>query len=76
MFHENAQITSIHKEFIRNLDGILQNDFHLKSFEKTKYIFEQSISDVMVILMIGFKILRLYILCGIWNLYREKLYPL
>ena len=31
-------------KFIRNLDGILQNDFHLKSsFDKTKYIFDQSI---------------------------------
>ena len=31
-------------EFIRNLDWILQNNFHLKSsFDKTKYIFDQSI---------------------------------
>ena len=59
---------SIHNEFIRNLDGILQNDFPLKlSFEKTKYIFEQSISDVKVILMIGFQIIY-KALCGIWNL--------
>ena len=29
----------------------------------------------MVILMIGFPILRLF-LCGIWNLHRDKLYPL
>ena len=29
--------------------------------------------NVMVILMIGFQILRLF-LCGIWNLHREKLY--
>ena len=36
--------SSIHKEFIRNLDGILQNDFHVKlSFDKAKYIFDQSI---------------------------------
>ena len=28
----------------------------------------------MVILIIGFQILRLF-LCGIWNLHREKLYP-
>ena len=33
--------SSIRKEFIRNLEGFLQNDFHLKSsFDKTKYIFE------------------------------------
>ena len=32
-----------HKEFIGNLDGFLQNDFHLKSSFKTKYIFDQSI---------------------------------
>ena len=31
---------------IRNLDGFLQNDFHLKSsFDKTKYIFDQSIRE-------------------------------
>ena len=28
----------------------------------------------MVILMIGFQILRLF-LCGIWNLHRDKLHP-
>ena len=29
---------------VNNLDGILQNNFHLKlSFGKTKYIFDQSI---------------------------------
>ena len=34
----------IHKEFIKDLDGFLQHDFHLKSsFDKTKYIFDQSI---------------------------------
>ena len=49
---------SIHKEFLRNLDEIMQNNFPLKSsFGKTKYIFEQSILAVMVILMIGFQIL-------------------
>ena len=35
--------TRIPKEFICNLDGILQNDFHLKSsFDKAGYIFGQS----------------------------------
>ena len=34
----------VHEEFIRNLDGILQNNFHLKSsFDMTKYFFDQSI---------------------------------
>ena len=37
---ECSEQNSIQKEFISNLDGILQNDFHLKSsFDKTKYIF-------------------------------------
>ena len=41
---ECSEYSSIHKEFIRNLEGFLQNDFHLKSsFDKTKYIFDQSI---------------------------------
>ena len=37
---------SIRKEFIRNIDGILQNNFHLKSsFDKTKYIFDLLFSN-------------------------------
>ena len=37
---ECSEHSSIQKEFISTLDGILQNDFHLKSsFDKTKYIF-------------------------------------
>ena len=42
---ECSEYNNIHKEFISNFDGILQNDFHLKSFDKTKYIpvFDQSI---------------------------------
>ena len=41
---ECSEYGSIHKQFIGNLDGFLQNDFHLKSsFDKTKYIFDQSI---------------------------------
>ena len=45
MFYGNAQSTvALIKKFIRNLDGFLRNDFHLKSsFDKTKYIFDQSI---------------------------------
>ena len=43
---ECSQYSSIRRELIRNLDEILQNDFHLKSsFDKTKYIFDQSISE-------------------------------
>ena len=43
---ECTEYRSIRKEFIRNLNGILQNNFHLKSsFNKTKYIFDQSIFD-------------------------------
>ena len=38
---ECSKYSGIRKEFIRNLDGILQNYFHLKSsFDKNKYIFE------------------------------------
>ena len=41
---ECSEYSSIFKEFISNLDGILQNDFHLKlSFDKAKHIFDQSI---------------------------------
>ena len=41
---ECSEYSSIRKEFIGNLDGFLQNDFHLKSsFGKTKCIFDQSI---------------------------------
>ena len=41
---ECSEYSSICKEFIKNLDGILQSKFHLKSsFDKTKYIFDQSI---------------------------------
>ena len=43
---ECSEYRSIYKEFISNLDRILQNDFHLKlSFDKTKYIFDKSIWD-------------------------------
>ena len=35
MFYGNAQnIVAIRKEFIKNLDGFLQNDFHLKSLTR------------------------------------------
>ena len=55
------EYSSIHKEFIKNLDGFLQNDFHLKSsFDKTKYIFDRSIWECNSHFdHIGFQILRL-----------------
>ena len=67
----------IHKEFIRNLDGFLQNDFHLKSsFDKTKYIFDQSIWECNGCFDHWFSNSKAF-LCDIWNyLRREKLYPL
>ena len=49
---ECSEYSSSHKEFISNFDGILQNDFHVKSsFDKTKYIFDQNmqVGNVMVI---------------------------
>ena len=58
-----------------NLDGILQNDFHLKSsFDKTKYIFDQIIWECNC--PVGFQILRFFFFFGIWNMRREKLYSL
>ena len=54
--------SSIHKEFISNSDGILQDNFHLKSsFYKTKYILTRVFGNVMVInFIVGFQILRLF----------------
>ena len=69
-FLECSEYSSIRKEFIKNLDGFLQNDFHLKlSFDKTINTFLIRVfGNVMVILMIGFQILRLfcvvYGICG------------
>ena len=49
------------KELIRNLDGVLQNDFHLKSFlTRLNTILIRVFGKVMVILIIGFQILRLF----------------
>ena len=51
---ECSEHSSICKEYIRNLDGFLQNDFHLKSsFDKTKYIFYQGIWECNGHLIIG-----------------------
>ena len=54
MFYGNAQ--SIVAEFIRNLDEILQNHFHLRSsFDKTKYIIDQNIWECYGHFDLGFK---------------------
>ena len=56
-----SEYSGICKEFIRNLDGILQNVFHLKSsLDKTKYILIRVFGNVVVILIIGFQILKLF----------------
>ena len=63
------------KEFIGNLDGFLENNFHLKSsFDKTKYIFDQSIWESNDHFDDWFSNTKA-LLCGIWNLHRGKLYP-
>ena len=68
-----SEYSSIRKEFIKNLDGFLQNDFHLKSsFDKTKYIFDQSIWECNGHFDYWFSNTKAF-LCGIWNLRREKL---
>ena len=65
---------SIRKEFIKNLDGFLQNDFHLKSsFDKTKYIFDQSIWECNGHFDHWLSNTKAS-LCGIWNLHREKIH--
>ena len=37
---ECSKYSSICKEFISKFDGTVHNNFYLKSFDKTKYIFE------------------------------------
>ena len=54
--------SSIYKEFICNLDGILHMYFHLKSlFDKNRYIFDQTIWEYNCMhnfdLIVGFQIL-------------------
>ena len=57
------------------MDGFLQNDIHLKSsFDKTKYIFDQSILECNGHFDDWFSNTKAF-LCGIWNLCRENLYP-
>ena len=73
-FH--SEYSGIHEEFIRNLDGILQNKFYPKSsFDKTEYIFDQSIREYNGHFDHWLLNTKAF-LCGIWNLHREKVYPL
>ena len=60
---ECSEYSSIRKEFIRNLEGFLQNNFHLKSsLIRLKTFLIRVFGNVMVILIIiGFQILRLFV---------------
>ena len=75
MLYWNAQSTVA---FVRNLLEILMG-FYRTTFILSHHLIRLNtflirvFGNVMVILIIGFQILRL--LCGIWNLRREKLYP-
>ena len=61
--------------FINSLSKILCNDFHLMSaFEKTRYIFDQSIWESNGHFDHWFSNIKDF-LCGVWNLRKEKLYP-
>ena len=70
---ECSEYSSIHKEFISNFNGILQNYFHLKSpFDKTKNIFDQSIWECNGHFDHWFSNTKY----SISNLHKEKLYSL
>ena len=57
--------------FINSLSKILCSDFHLMSaFEKTRYIFNQSIWNVMVTLIIGSQILKTF--CAVIGICASK----
>ena len=61
--------------FINSLSKILCSDFHLMSaFEKTRYIFDQSIWECNGHFDHWFSNIKDF-LCGVWNLCKEKLYP-
>ena len=67
--------SSIRKKFIRNLEGFLQNEFHLKSsFDKANFIFDQGIWECNGHFDDWFSNTKAFS-CGIWNLRKEKLYP-
>ena len=60
---ECSEYSSIRKEFIGNLDGFLQNHFHLKSsliLIRLNIFLIRVFGNVMVTLIIGFQILRLF----------------
>ena len=61
--------------FINSLSKILCSDFLLMSaFEKTRYIFDQSIWECNGHFDYWFSNIKDF-LCGVWNLRKEKLYP-
>ena len=61
--------------FINSLRKILCSDFHLMSaFEKTRYIFDQSIWECNGHFDHWFSNIKDF-LCGVWNLCKEELYP-
>ena len=61
--------------FINSLSKILRSDFHLMSaFEKTRYIFDQSIWECNGHFNHWFSNIKSF-LCSVWNLHKEKLYP-
>ena len=61
--------------FINSLSKILCSDFHLMSpFEKTRYIFDQSIWECNGHLNDWFSDIKNF-LSSVWNLRKEQLYP-
>ena len=61
--------------FINSLSKILCSDFHLMSaFEKTQYIFDQSIWECNGHFDHWFSNIKIF-LGSVWNLRKEKLYP-
>ena len=61
--------------FINSLSKILCSDFHLMSaFEKTRYIFDQSIWECNGHFDHWFSNIKDF-LCSVWNLRKEKLHP-
>ena len=63
------------RNLLEIFDRFIQNNFHLKSsFDKTKFIFDQSIWECNGHFDHWFSNTKAF-LCGIWYLSREKLYP-
>ena len=62
--------------FINSLRKILCSDFFylMSAFEKTRYIFDQSIWECNGHFDHWFSNIKDF-LCGVWNLRKEKLYP-